>query len=512
MKNKITYSIAGASFSLVLISIVSKGFGFIREIVYANSFGLSEEFDLFLVSAAIPITINTAVLYIAQHYFVPTYHKIKITSSTEAQKFTGRSFYLFFISGLILALILAILSNPVIKLFVSIDDQITFILSKNLFLFFLITIPLNAGVSILTAYLQSEYKFILPAVLQLIMNIIIILMVIFLSSEYNVYVLPMSFIAGNLLALIYLSFRLRSLLKISKHSSIEVLNLKQTDLLISLIIIEFVSLSYPIVDRYFFEIIPAGGIAALNYALTIYTIPVSIFTVALITTIFPKFSQSAVEDTNELISSLKKSISINIYLMIPISFIIIFFGSDLIRLFYERGRFTPSDTIMTDEVLKLYTFSLVFYSTYLIAIKLLYSISRYKVVLYLSLSALLIKVILNAFLVNNYSQNGLAISTSIVFLFLCISGYFFTSRYLNQRFNIYVFKQIVMNLLNAVVALLIVNLFFDLVSISSGAEVWMRILFFIAAFILNSMMIKSDDYIMAKNFLVSYLNKSAYTE
>lgn len=512
MKNKITYSIAGASFSLVLISIVSKGFGFIREIVYANSFGLSKEFDLFLVSAAIPITINTAVLYIAQHYFVPTYHKIKITSLNDAQKFTGRSFYLFFVSGLVLAIILAILSDPVMKLFVSVDETITFMLSRNLFLLFLITIPLNAGVSILSAYLQSEYKFILPAVLQLIMNIIIIVMVIFLSSEYNVYVLPMSFIAGNLLALIYLSSRLRSLLKISKHSSIEGINPKQSDLLISLIIIEFVSLSYPIVDRYFFEIIPAGGIAALNYALTIYTIPVSIFTVALITTIFPKFSQSAVEDTNELISSLKKSISINIYLMIPISFIIIFFGSDLIRLFYERGRFTPSDTLMTDEVLKLYTFSLVFYSTYLIAIKLLYSISRYKVVLYLSSSALLIKVILNAFLVNNYSQNGLAISTSIVFLFLCISGYFFTSRYLNQRFNIYVFKQIVMNLLNAVVALLIVNLFFELVSISSGAEVWMRILFFIAAFILNSMIIKSDDYIMAKNFLVSYLNKSAYTE
>lgn len=508
MKNKITYSVAAASFSLVVISIISKGFGFIREIVYANSFGLSKEFDLFLVSAAIPITINTAVLYIAQHYFVPTYHKLKIISETDAQNFTGKSFYWFFFSGLILASLLAILSNPIIQLFVSADETITFMLSRNLFLLFLITIPLNAGVSILFAYLQSEYKFILPAILQLIMNIVIILMVILFSSEYNVYVLPISFIAGNLLAIVYLTFSLKSLLKINELTSVKKTDIKQSDLLFSLIIIEFVSLSYPIVDRYFYEIIPAGGIAALNYAITIYTIPVSIFTIALITTIFPKFSQSALDNKAELVTSLRKSISINIYLMVPISFVLIHFGADLIRLFYERGKFLSSDTFITSEVLKLYTISLVFYSTYLIAIKLLYSISKYKVVLYLSFSALLIKIFMNLLFVKNYFQNGLAISTSIVFLFLCIGGYFFIDKHLKEKLNLYLFRLIVINFFNAIISISIITILSVLLLPSVVNGIWIKLLFFITVFIFNSMIIKSEDYIMAKNFLLSYLDKA----
>jgi putative peptidoglycan lipid II flippase len=508
LKKKITYSIAGASLSLVLISILSKGFGFVREIVYAGTFGLSKEFDLYLVSAAIPITINTAVLYIAQHYFVPTYHKIKNMSENEAVIFSSRSFYLFLLGGIILGVLLAIFSNLIIGLFISRDQTITFDLSRNLFLLFLISLPLNAGIAILSAYLQSEYRFILPAVLQLIMNIIIILMVILFSDEFSVYILPISFIAGNIITLIYMVLKLNSLLKISELVAIKKNNIVQPDFLVSLIIIELVSLSYPIVDRYFYELIPSGGIAALNYAITVYSMPVSIFTIALITTIFPRFSQSAVESKEDLILSLKKSISINIYLMVPISVVLIFFGTDLIRLFYERGKFSNADTLMTNEVLKLYTFSLIFYSTYLIAIKLLYSIDKFKLVLVLSLAALLIKIVLNSILVNNYYQNGLAISTSAVFFLLCVSGFIAAGKQLKQKLNYFIFKKIIYNLANALVSLLIITLILDLFNLSSTISFLTKLFLFPLIFISNSKLLESDDYLMARTFIQNYFRNN----
>ena len=51
---KVASSIAGASVILTLLGFLSKGVGFFREIIYANNFGLSPEYDLFLASIAIP--------------------------------------------------------------------------------------------------------------------------------------------------------------------------------------------------------------------------------------------------------------------------------------------------------------------------------------------------------------------------------------------------------------------------------------------------------------------------
>ncbi len=84
VNRKIASSIAGASLVLTILGIFSKGIGLVREVIYANNFGLSSEFDLFLSSVAFPNVINTAVIYLCQHYFVPSYNKIKKNLSQQA--------------------------------------------------------------------------------------------------------------------------------------------------------------------------------------------------------------------------------------------------------------------------------------------------------------------------------------------------------------------------------------------------------------------------------------------
>ena len=64
------------------------------------------------------------------------------------------------------------------------------------------------------------------------------------------------------------------------------------NILISLVFIEGLSLSYTVIDRYFIGEVSVGGIAALNYAFVIYSLPISIFSIPLITTMFSKFSSS----------------------------------------------------------------------------------------------------------------------------------------------------------------------------------------------------------------------------
>lgn len=504
-KKSFVSSVAGASIILASISVFSKGVGFFREILYANTFGLNKEFDLYLVSAAIPITINTAVIYIGQHFFVPTYHQLKKESDLKAVNFFNSAFYFFILGGILLSLLLGLFSHQIINLFISQQSSVTKNLTTNLFLLFLITIPLNAGVSILTSYMQSEYKFTLPALAQLLINLTIILMVLFLSGAINIYVLPVAFIIGNLIALIILIISSRKNFRAIDFEKFNYLKIEKSNLLLILTFIEFISLSYPIIDRYFYARIPEGGIAALNYALTVYSMPVSIFTLALITAIFPKFSQQANESHVDLVIALKKGININIFLIVPISAILIFNGYDLIKLFYERGEFVAADTKMTELVLIYYSISLIFYSTYLLAIKLLYSLSLHIWILIISVAGFIIKIVLNFLLVDSLYQNGLALSTSIVFILLFLSGFFIAGKNLRQRLNSYCFKKIIYSVTNVIFSYLSVYIVSELLRLDKLNLFTFKVITFLTIYILNSIVIKGEDFEMASGFIKQYL-------
>ena len=69
-------------------------------------------------------------------------------------------------------------------------------------------------------------------------------------------------------------------------------NFSEIRILIALIIIEGSSLSYVLIDRYFITDVSVGGISALNYAFVIFSLPISLFSIPLITTMFSKFSNS----------------------------------------------------------------------------------------------------------------------------------------------------------------------------------------------------------------------------
>ena len=111
INKKITSSVAGASLVLTLLGFLSKGIGFISEIIYANNFGLSPEFDPFLSSIALPNLSIQRSYYLAQHYFVPSYNRIKKVSESDRIDFFNYTFWWFIIGGLVLALLLYLFSG-----------------------------------------------------------------------------------------------------------------------------------------------------------------------------------------------------------------------------------------------------------------------------------------------------------------------------------------------------------------------------------------------------------------
>jgi len=458
MSKKFTSTVAGASILITIVGLFGKGLGLFREIIFANSFGISVNYNLYLVGAVLPLTINTIILYIGQNYFIPNYNRIKTESENNAGNFVGSTFWIFTSGGIILSLLLLLFSGPFVSLYLKESSYAALSSTTEIFRIFLITIPINAAYSILAAYLQSEFEFKYPAYSQLFLNVCIILLVIFFSGSIGVLTIPLGYVLGTFFQLGYLiikihgkiSLNITNLFNIEKFSGFAAATFLIT------VLIESISQLFLLADRYFYSYVDKGGIASLNYAMNLFMLPVSIISVALATAIFPSLSQSFNnKNLSDLKSKLNSFFSINTFLFIPISFILILYGDIIIKILFQRGQFDTNATLMTFNVLRFYVLSLVFYSSYAVINKLLYSANLIKSLLIITIAGCVLKIFLNYTLVGTFKQNGLAISTSGSYLFFFIAGGFLITLKLKIKLFTF-FKETFFNIINGLLSYLIV--------------------------------------------------------
>lgn len=506
MNKKFTSTIAGASIFISLIGLLSRGLGFIREMIFANNFGLETEFDLYLVGAVLPITINSIILYIGQNYFIPEFQKVNSEDSKKAQTYFNQSFIGFILIGAALAIALFVASNFIINFYMQaapVSDQK---IASEIFKLFLITIPLSAGISILSALLQSIYEFKYPAIAILFLNISVIILLLLFTDSFGVYVIPIGYIVGTVLQLIYLLVKSTKLINFGLFSdgfNSKLIKPMLNSSILFIIMIEAMSQLHALFDRYFYGQISSGGIASLNYALIIWFLPVSILSISLATAVFPVITKQINNESYPEIEKIyNESISINTFLFIPLTFILFFYGDTVIKIFFERGKFVEESTYITYNVLKLYSISLVFYSVYAVLNKIFYSISQVKSLLVITLIGVIIKLVLN-FLFVDYQQNGLALSTSISFIFFFFASYLVLNRKLHIKNSLLFYKETLFHLLNGVLCILIISIFRDQLLHNNVVTELTSILLFVALYIFNVFLVKHSAF----NISIKVLNQ-----
>jgi putative peptidoglycan lipid II flippase len=486
---KFTSTVAGASIFIALMSVFGRGIGFIREIIYASYFGTFEEFEVYLIGAVLPLTISTSIYYISQNYFIPEYNRYIDLRSGDAHDFVNRIFWIFILIGVLISIILYVFIDPIIDFYVGEMSESSRELTINTFTIFLFTIPLTAGIAVLSVFLESEFEFIHPSVSRLVLNVSTILFVLFLGKQIGVIIIAIGYLSGTIFQLVYLLLKVR--LKIINPLKVSFNNREKISAvfsfsMLSIILIEIISQLYAIFDRYFYNEISSGGIAALNYAQTIFLLPVGIFSAALSTVIFPKLSTALKENSNEVTKFLlQESTLITLFLFIPFSFMFLNYSSDIINMIYERGNFNELSTSQTASALQLYAIGLVFYGVYAILNKIFYSMGYVKTLLFITFLGLLIKFCLNFILVEALGHRGLAIATSISYIFFFVSCFLFLNFKLHLKLNLVFMTEFTLMLINAGLSLLITELVIDgVISISSIIFI-IKLIFFNGVFVLN---------------------------
>jgi putative peptidoglycan lipid II flippase len=158
----------------------------------------------------------------------------------------------------------------------------------------------------------------------------------------------------------------------------------------------------------------AGAVSWLNYAFRFLQLPIGVFGVAIATVTTTRFADAAADRNHAgMGKQLDESLRLVAFLTVPATVGLLVLGEPIIRLIFERGRFTAHDTYATARALELYAVGLVAYAGVKVIAPAFYALDRARIPMIASMSAVAGNLVLNITLHPHYGYKVLALGTAI---------------------------------------------------------------------------------------------------
>lgn len=406
------------SVGTMLITMISRVLGLLRGTLIAYFFGSTgltdAYYSAFKISNFFRQLLGEGAL---GNTFIPLYHKKKKEQGEEeSKKFIFTTLNMTFLFSLIVSISMIIFSDFIINMIVvGFDLELKLLASKLLKImsFYFLFISLAGMIG---AVLNNFGYFMIPASTAIFFNISIILSAMYLSKYFGIDALAYGVLIGGILQFLVVFFPFLKILKIYifkidfKDIYLKMLGLKLIPMLVGV----FARQINTVVDQLFASFLIVGSITALENASRIYLLPVGVFGVTISNIVFPNLSKAAANnDKKELNKKIVSALNFLNFLTIPSMVILIFYSKDIIRLIFSYGKFSENAVKITAESLLFYSVGLIFYVGVQLMSKTFYAMGDNKRPARFSIISIIINIVLNYILINNYQHKGLAIATAI---------------------------------------------------------------------------------------------------
>lgn len=421
--NKKVSKAAGAVSGMTLLSRI---FGFLRDMVIAMAFGSSASADAFFVAFRIP-NMQRRILGegAVAAAFIPVFSEtLTKKGESAAWKLTANLFNILFIILSAVSLLILIFSPAVITVFAPgfLDEPGKFEMTVKLtrwmapYLFFIGLAAFCMGI------LNTLKVFALPAATPILQNVSMIMSVLIIAPLMDEPIMGLAIgvvVGGALQLLIQLPAVLKRGMRFEKT-----LNFKQEE------IVKIAQLMGPVIlglavyevnimiDTLIASLLPGGSISYLYYGNRLVQLPLGVFAVALGIALLPTLSgQAAKGDMKELVQTLGFSIRLILFVTIPATVGLIILREPIINTLWERGEFLASTTEGTAIALLYYSIGLCAYSGIKIIAPAFYSLKDTKTPAKIGIYSMILNTVLNLILMGPLQHGGLALATSLAALF-----------------------------------------------------------------------------------------------
>lgn len=483
---------------IMLITIISKLFGFSREIVLSYFYGASNVTDAYLISMTIPSVIFGFIATGISTGYIPMYSQIeKEGGSKESNKFMSNLINILLVLSTILVIFALIFTQPIVKIFASGFEGGTLKLAIRFTRVSLVSMYFVGIVSIFIGYLQLSGNFVIPALVGFPLNIVTILAII-ASSKGN----PIILAIGTVISVVAQLLFMLPFVRKQGYRHKWILDFRNPNIKKMLYIVIPVMLGASInqinvlVDRTIASGLAVGGISTLNYANKLNRFVQGIFVSSIVVVLYPMISKMVSEGDED---GLKKSVaeaitSVNL-LVLPATVGMMFFAEPIVSLLFGRGKFDNAAVAMTTSALFFYAIGMVGFGLREVLSRTFYAFQDTKTPAINAAIAVVINIVLNLILSRYLGIGGLALATSISAIIG--TGLLFVS--LRKKIGPFGFKEMSVSFLKILIASLAMGLiaiiFFNRVKIgvSESLALILAILVGIISYATMIYFMKIDD-------------------
>lgn len=408
--------VAKTTVMIMALTIFSKVLGLVREQVFAAIYGAGIYSDAYVTAMKIPTVLFTVIGTAISTSLIPLYSRIsKSDGDDKANEFLNNLINLVSLLSLGIVILGVVFTESLVKLFaVGFEGEKLRITIKfvRIILWGIMFIGIN---NMMKAFLQLKDNFKVPELMGIPYNVIIIAAMI-ISVKTNVYVL----IVGSLLALMsqallqYPSAR-KAGFKYKLKVNFKDENVKTLILLIMPVLVGVgVEQVNTLIDGTLASTFGDGVVSSFNYANRLYGFVSAIFVASILSVIYPIMSKSMASDDEEgFKTALKKTINSITLFLIPISVGTVVLAYPIVRVLFERGKFTPVDTIVTGNILIVYIIGVIAWSLRNTMTRAFYSLQDTKTPMVNGCISIGFNIVLNLILSKYLGYIGLAIASTI---------------------------------------------------------------------------------------------------
>ncbi len=410
----------GGAYILVVMGIlIAKSIGFLRDIVFASTFGASPLTDIYFQIFSLASLVFTGIGGALSTLVIKNLNK-----SENAMGDNGRRYVASFISktALITAAVTAILyvlAGPIVRLLLPGLSADLFCEAVQIMYIMLPSCLFVIVAYIMSGVLQNRNVFFITSIMSLPYNMVIIAslfvpdismktvsMVTTLGWFLHIIILMPAFLKKG-----YTFFGSIRQAGTQKGGNREVLYIFISSMMFQLVFMA---------DKAAVSA-DSGAASTINYASNLFVTISSVFVVAMSNVSYPSLCRHYESgDMDRVKQTLRYILTVLLAIFLPFILTVNCFGTDIISLLYERGEFTKELSTVTAMLFSIYTLGIFGYVCQELLNKVLYLASAYKYTVIGTIAVVVAKPLINLLIGNAYGVVAVAGSTAILFTLYAI--------------------------------------------------------------------------------------------
>ncbi len=405
-------------------TFVSRILGLVREQVFAAFLGAGLYADAFMAAFRIPNLVRDLFAEGAlSAAFVPTYARTLAHGGREAAHRLACRLLTLLAVGLGLLVVLGfVFAEPLVRLLAPGFERVpgkveaTVVLTRVMLPY----LPLVSFAAVAMGMLNAHERYGTPALAPAVFNVVSILWAVVLwTIGFGPAQLALGWAVGTLLGglaqiLIQLPPLWRDGWRFRPEWNPGDAGLRAIGLLMAPATVGLAAVQANIFVSTIFASMEPGAVAWLQYAFRVLYMPIGIFGVAVGTVATTDLARrAAANDLPGMRVTIERSLRGLSFLTIPATVGLMALSVPIIRLLFERGRFTPADTVQTANALLLFAVGLVGYSSVKVLAPAFYALGRPRVPLLASAAAVASNLALILALHERYGYVVMALGTAL---------------------------------------------------------------------------------------------------